>query len=83
MRSHFVVLGLENINEIYYYMVMSKYIFDKDKYMDVDAIVNEQVINIDTVNTDIEYDGHKLKQPSSNQSYMEVDTQIKNEECEH
>ena len=61
MKSHFLVLGLENINEIYYYMVMSKYIFDNEQYNNVIDLSTDKIINIDTVDRNIEYDGYTRK----------------------
>jgi ATP-dependent Lon protease len=53
MRNYFLVLSLDNINEIYYYMVMSKYIFDP-------VSTKDKIIYIDTVKiNEVEFDGIK------------------------
>jgi ATP-dependent Lon protease len=49
MRSHFVVLGLENIDEIYYYMVMAKHVLDDPNVKEIKTI---DVACIETVSLD-------------------------------
>jgi ATP-dependent Lon protease len=52
MKTHFVVFSLEHINEIYYYMVMSKHVYNGEKLSEI----------IDPVNIEyIEFDGNSKK----------------------
>ena len=54
MKKYFLILALEKINEIYYYMVMAKYVYDNQD-------IPDSIDDVDTEN--IEYDGH-TKQPN-------------------
>jgi hypothetical protein len=51
MKNHIVVLAMENIYEIYYYMVMAKHVYSTD----------EHNIIIDKI-TDITFDGNKIEE---------------------
>ena len=69
MKSHFLILGLENINEIYYYMVMSKYVFDNDqKVIEVKTIVD--IANVDRV----ELDGIAKSTDSNKEKQITIET---------
>jgi hypothetical protein len=57
MKTHFVVLSLENINEIYYYMVMSKYVYENKQ---INKVIDE--VNL----KNIEYDGNLKKSNHDN-----------------
>jgi hypothetical protein len=67
MTSHFVVLGLENIYEIYYYMVMAKYVFD--------GTYNNTTKTIDVATTEhVELDGITKKKNDKNEKQINVST---------
>lgn len=51
MRTHFVILAMEQIPHIYYFMVMAKYVYETDE--------NTIECYIDELN-DINYDGNKI-----------------------
>jgi len=71
MKNHFLILALENIYEIYYFMVLSKHIYNAESSLSEDSFYNNLNIKSDLFTIDkpidVIFDGNKIN--SDNQSH--------------
>ena len=74
MNSHFLIIALENIYDIYYFMVMAKHIYNKDSIHSElhheDSFYNLLNITSDLINIDkpldVVFDGNKIISDNNN-----------------
>ena len=76
MKSHFLILALENIYEIYYFMVLAKHVYNSNSDLSEDYFYkynnhSSDLVKIDEPN-DVVFDGNKISCSSNNSSLYNI-----------
>ena len=89
MKNHFLILALENIYEIYYFMVISKHIYNSESTLFEDSFYNTLNINSDLATIDkpldVIFDGNKISSDNNSpvNQIMKIEKMDQSDDHDH